>query len=74
MPQSSAMLSSKTMPSVAGRPTTQAGRIRHEAMTLAMGGAAIVVLSLALYLVAPTATRNAVVAAFLGFDQTFTAP
>ncbi len=72
MPVSSATLSSKTMPSAAARPTTRSGRIAHEALTLAMGGVAMVVLSLALYLVAPTATRNAVVTAFLGFDQPVT--
>jgi hypothetical protein len=74
MPQSSAILSSNTLPSAVRRPTTMSGRIAHEALTLAIGGIAMVVLSLALYLVAPTVTRNAVVTAFLGFDQTVTTP
>jgi len=74
MSRPTTMLSSTTMPASAQRSTARSGPARHEGLKLAMGCVAVTVIALGLYLVAPATTRSAVVAAFLGFDQTFTAP
>jgi hypothetical protein len=74
MTKSNAMLSSTMMPSATRRVAPRSARARHEGLKLALGCAAAVVIALGLYLVAPTATRNAVVSAFQGFDQPFTSP
>jgi hypothetical protein len=74
MTRSTAMHSSTTTPSATHRSTPRSRVIRHEGLKLAMGCAAVAAVALGLYLVAPSATRNAVVAAFQGFDQQFTAP
>jgi hypothetical protein len=69
MPRSIAIRASSPLQSAGKRLTPDVSRLAHEGMTLAIGCAAAVVLSLALYLVAPAQLRDGVVAAFLGFDQ-----
>ncbi len=56
-------------PATDARTLRRAARLRHELLTLAIGCAAAVAITLALYLVAPTKLREGIVTGFLGFDQ-----
>lgn len=69
MPRSIAIRTSSSMPSVGDRITPGVRRLAHEALTLGIGCAAAVGLTLALFLLAPAELRDGVVSAFLGFDQ-----
>ena len=69
MPRSIAITSSSPMP-MADRPAMlRASRLAYETLTLTMGCAAAVGMTLALYLTAPIELRQGIVTAFLGFDQ-----
>jgi hypothetical protein len=69
MRSSIAIRASSSRLSACERFAPDANRLAHEGMTLAIGCAAAVALTLGLYLAAPPALRDGVVSAFLGFDQ-----
>jgi hypothetical protein len=69
MPKSIALYGATQLRSSHPAARSAVRRLAHEATTLALGCGAAAIIVIGLYLVAPPELRDAILSAFLGFDQ-----